>query len=82
MPIKLQTAHKGNYLFKLIDNREGNLCISYPQFFVVPIGISHAEIIKIAGFRYSRRVPLLSFAMKTDTGIVSLWRSSQNKVYN
>ena len=68
-------------LWKLIDNKNGNFCASYPQYLIVPLGLSLDEVRRVTAFRTSNRLPILSYVFRTQQNKkFSLWRSSQNKV--
>lgn len=68
-------------LWRLIDNINGNICASYAQYIIVPFDLSSDEVKRVAAFRTSNRLPILSYVFRNEQDKkFSLWRSSQNKV--
>lgn len=64
----------------MVDNSDYKICPSYPRFFVLPAGLTHAEIEAIAKHRSSGRLPALVFSYENSAGKrVNLFRSSQPK---
>ncbi len=84
--IEFEFKHKTNEkvkFLKLINNEKGNICRSYPKFFLTPLGLSSEEVNRVAAFRTSNRLPILSYIYKAnENNFVTMWRSSQNKVTN
>lgn len=58
-------------------NKDYRLCKTYPQYMVMPRGLSDEELFLVAGFRSGRRLPTMSWGDK-DSG-ASMWRSAQPK---
>lgn len=56
-------------------NENFNFCNSYPEYFIVPREMNDESLNNVAGFRYSRRIPVVVWRSK-DNGCVIL-RSSQ-----
>jgi myotubularin-related protein 1/2 len=48
-----------NKRWKVVDNTDFKLCPNYPRTFVVPSGMSAAELLKVSMFRSSARIPAL-----------------------
>ena len=72
---------EGDTPFTYVDNwKEGTgqppMCLSYPQFIVVPRAMGKDEVLASANFRTKNRLPALSYYHKLTK--TSIWRSSQN----
>lgn len=59
-------------------NKEFKLCSSYPKYLIVPHNISDKDLDSVAGFRYSKRIPIAVWRHKKNGCIIS--RSSQPEV--
>ena len=66
--------------FKILDNKDGKICSTYPEHIIVPSRIPYDHLVRCSKFRSRSRMPALSFAHKSERGLVGLWRSSQSKV--
>jgi hypothetical protein len=74
--IRLGVDVNDNKIFKLyIQEINGQLCESYPNFLLLPAKAKTEDIVGTAAFRCKRRLPVLSWK----NGNASIWRSSQNK---
>lgn len=58
-------------------NKDFKLCKTYPQYMVMPRGISDEELFLVSNFRSGHRLPTLSWGDKENGA--TLWRSSQPK---
>ena len=58
-------------------NKDYRLCKTYPQYMVMPRGMSDEELFQVAAFRSGRRLPTMSWGDK-ESG-ASIWRSAQPK---
>lgn len=59
--------------FRLVDNRGGRFCQSYPQFFLVPSLINDSVLKKVCNFRSKERIPIMSYMHLTKIGICSIF---------
>lgn len=72
--VNVTTAH----LWQIVDNQDGQVCSTYPPFFVLPAGLSREAILACANFRKRNRMPALVWVDSNTNA--SLWRASQPKV--
>lgn len=49
--------------FKVINNTEGRVCVSYPQYFLIPQEVSEDVMRKSMRARSRDRIPALSYAI-------------------
>ncbi|EGR29856.1 myotubularin-related protein 2, putative, partial [Ichthyophthirius multifiliis] len=78
--LQLQYQQQKQYLFKFLDNENGELCNSYPNLIVVPKRLKDEEITSIKQFRSRQRIPVLSYGFKNtkkNNQITTLWRCAQ-----
>lgn len=61
--------------FRIVDNNKFELCSSYPSYFYVPSIITDDELVKIADFRSSRRIPAVCWHNRAKRNVMV--RSSQ-----
>lgn len=67
--------------FKILDNKDGRICSTYPAILVVPARMPYDSLVRCARFRSKERMPALSFAYEYEKGKFSaVYRSSQSKV--
>lgn len=60
-----------------IQELNGNICDSYPNFIYTHVKITDQDLAKVAKFRTKNRLPVLVWFSKTNKA--SLWRSAQSK---
>jgi uncharacterized protein Veg len=48
--------------FKILDNREGKICSTYPPFFIVPSRMPYDSLVRCSKFRTKERMPALTYA--------------------
>ena len=66
------------FLYKYCDNKNGNICPTYGQTLIAPIGAKEKEIQRVANFRSMSRIPIMSYYHHTNNLIKgTLWRCSQ-----
>ena len=70
-------AHDSSLWRMSTANKDYRLCKTYPQYMVMPRGLSDEELFLVAGFRSGRRLPTMSWGDK-ESG-ASMWRSAQPK---
>lgn len=58
-------------------NKDYNLCRTYPQYMVMPRGMTDDELFLVSNFRSGHRLPTLSWGDKENGA--TMWRSSQPK---
>jgi myotubularin-related protein 1/2 len=67
--------------YKFLDNRDGKVCSTYAEKFVVPSRMPFDSLIRCSKFRSRCRMPALTFVYNYDANkYSSLYRSSQSKV--
>lgn len=66
-------ANQGKY--KVIDNTEFKISFTYPPYFVVPAGLTEAEMESCMSFRSKKRLPALTYFHKENG--TSIWRCAQ-----
>ena len=70
---------------KYCDNANGQVCLTYPEYFIVPSRASDELIHKSSKFRTKERVPALTYCYRQIVnGQITrtyMWRSSQCKVW-
>jgi myotubularin-related protein 1/2 len=67
--------------FKILDNRDGKICSTYPEKIIVPSRIPYDSLVRCSKFRSRSRMPALTFLYHYDNDSYScLYRSSQSKV--
>lgn len=49
--------------FKVVNNTEGRICVSYPQYFIIPYEVNDDTIRKCMRARSRDRIPALSYAI-------------------
>lgn len=71
--------NKADYPFKAVKcwNNKDEICVTYPEYAIIPNTISQSDLVGSSKFRTKRRFPALSYYYKKNG--TSLWRSSQNK---
>lgn len=64
--------------FKILDNKEGKVCTTYPSTFIVPSRMPYDCLLRCAKFRSRERMPALTYAYEYSKGKYScIFRSSQ-----
>lgn len=67
--------------FKILDNKDGKICPTYPEKIIVPSRIPYDSLVRCSKFRSRSRMPALTFIYHYDNQNFSgLYRSSQSKV--
>lgn len=67
--------------FKILDNKDGRICTTYPQIIVVPSRLPYGYLVRCAKFRSRCRMPAMTYAYEYEPGKFScIYRSSQSKV--
>lgn len=68
--------------FKILDNRDGKICPTYPEKIIVPSRISYDCLVRCSKFRSRSRMPALTYLYKLENSnkFVGIYRSSQSKV--
>ena len=57
-----------NFKFRLVKNKNGKLCASYPEKFLLPSLISNNNIEKICNFRARERLPIVTYMYTSKHG--------------
>jgi myotubularin-related protein 1/2 len=67
--------------FKVLDNKNGKICSTYPAILVVPSRMPYDALVRCARFRSRERLPAMSFAYEYEKDkFAVVYRSSQSKV--
>lgn len=67
--------------YKVLNNRDGKICPTYPEKIIVPSRISYDCLVRCSKFRSRNRMPALTYLYKHENGkFVGIYRSSQSKV--
>jgi hypothetical protein len=67
--------------FKVLDNRDGRVCPTYPEKIIVPSRVPYDSLLRCSKFRSRSRMPALTYLHRQQNGrFVGLYRSSQSKV--
>lgn len=67
--------------FKVLDNKDGKVCPSYPEKIVVPSRMPYDCLVRCSKFRSRSRMPALTYLYQwKDDEFTGLYRSSQSKV--
>jgi len=69
----------GLYPYKIVDNRLGQICASYPPLLLIPSKITSQEILESSKFRNRDRIPVITYYCCKTGGILA--RSSQPRVH-
>jgi hypothetical protein len=56
------------FKFRLVKNKNGKLCASYPEKFLLPSLITNSEVEKICNFRARERLPIVTYMYSTNQG--------------
>lgn len=67
--------------FKILDNKDGKICPSYPEKIVVPSRMPYDCLVRCSKFRSRSRMPALTYLYQwKGNESTGLYRSSQSKV--
>jgi myotubularin-related protein 1/2 len=67
--------------FKIIDNKDGKICTTYPAILIVPSRMPYDAITRCARFRSKERMPALTYVYEYEKDkFACIYRSSQSKV--
>jgi hypothetical protein len=68
------------HAYQLVDNSSFELSPTYPETFIVPLGLTQHDIMRCSKFRTKERLPILTYFFEYQReSFSSLFRCSQTK---